>query len=563
MRILLVSMPDSFEHTPTLTIRMPNLALASIAGNVDPGHRIAIADLVVAQQNLGPTLERLVRRERPDLVGLSVMTFQRRTARRIVSMIRAIQPDARIAVGGYDPSLATDAYEEPSFGADFIVRGEGDLTFRELVRALDQGEAQLDDRLSAISGLSWRARDGFRHNPDRHVSRLDDIRPPARGARVLDGYTFLGRPIDVIETSRGCTYDCSFCSIIEMRGRNFYRFPIARVVDDIRDARARGARCLFIVDDNIMLDVHRFEELCHAIVDAGVDDIEYFVQAMTSSLANHGERLAPLMRRAGFRYVFLGIENILDQDLAFLKARAKNVQREHGRAVGNASIRAIEHLHRYGMYVVGGLIVGTPDDTQESIEANLAFARRYVDWPYIQHPTPYPRTPMTSEFRARQLIVNENLEEYDGTTAVARTEHMDAEDVEFLRWRAERWMKVRHFPVALAHDPRFVVRHARRMFAHTFRGCTWRTLFGIEDERKAFQRYRAIRKRERDFLPEWGSGSGGVGTEEKEERRKKEERSSVARELPPSHEALRRTAVALAEAGQPAGPVAGREPTSL
>ena len=72
------------------------------------------------------------------------------------------------------------------------------------------------------------------------------------------------------------------------------------------------------------------------------------------------------------------------------------------------------------MFVVGGLIVGNPDDTRESIEANLAFARRYVDWPYIQHPTPYPRTPMTEEFRERGLIMNERLEEYDGTTAVVR-----------------------------------------------------------------------------------------------------------------------------------------------
>ena len=67
------------------------------------------------------------------------------------------------------------------------------------------------------------------------------------------------------------------------------------------------------------------------------------------------------------------------------------------------------------MYVVGGLIVGNPDDTRASVEANLRFAREYVDWPYIQHPTPYPGTPMTRDFRKRGLIVNERLEEYDGT----------------------------------------------------------------------------------------------------------------------------------------------------
>ena len=82
--------------------------------------------------------------------------------------------------------------------------------------------------------------------------------------------------------------------------------------------------------------------------------------------------LAPLMREAGFRYVFLGIENVLDEDLEFLKASAKNAQREGGRRTGNATLSAIDRIHRAGMYVVGGIIVGNPDDTRESIEANLA-----------------------------------------------------------------------------------------------------------------------------------------------------------------------------------------------
>ncbi len=62
---------------------------------------------------------------------------------------------------------------------------------------------------------------------------------------------------------------------------------------------------------------------------------------------------------------------------------------------------------------------------------------------------------MTKEFREQGLIMNERLEEYDGTTAIVRTEHLPAEEVEFLRWKAERWMKVHHIPAALRHDPRF------------------------------------------------------------------------------------------------------------
>ena len=495
MRILLLSMPDYFEHMAPVAIRMPNGALSSLAGNVDGHHRVAVADLILCHLRVRETIFRLFHQLDPEVVGLSVMTFQRRTAQRIIDLARTLKPGMKIVVGGYDPSLAPEAYQ--GMGVDYIVRGEGEVTFRKLLRALESGRG-----CESIGGLSYREGERWFHNPARLVHRLEDgeIRLPMRSARVLQGYTLLGRQVDVVETSRGCTYDCSFCSIIAMRGRNFHTYSLERVLDDIRDARDHGARTIFLVDDNITLNVRRFEALCQAIIEAGLNRLDYFVQAMTSSIASHGETLAPLMRRAGFRYVFLGIENILDNDLQFLRAAAKNTARENGGNRGNATRKAIEWLHRNHMYVVGGLIIGNPDDTRESIEANLAFARRYVDWPYIQHPTPYPRTPMTEDFRRRGLITNERLEEYDGTTAVVRSEHVPAEEIEYLRWKAERWMKVRHLPAALSHDPWFVVRHAPAMLAHTFRGCTLRSVLGLENNRKAFQRYLEIRQRERGYL---------------------------------------------------------------
>jgi radical SAM superfamily enzyme YgiQ (UPF0313 family) len=317
---------------------------------------------------------------------------------------------------------------------------------------------------------------------------------------VLEGYTLLGLPVDVVETSRGCTFDCSFCSIIEMRGRNFHRFAFARVIADIRDAHARGTRAIFIVDDNVTLDVERFQALCQAIVEAGLQHITYMVQAMTSAIANAPEDLAPLMRRAGVRYVFLGIENVLDHDLEFLKAGAKNAEREHGRRVGNATVKACERLHAEGIYVVGGLIVGNPEDTREMIEANLDFAEAHVDWPYIQHPTPYPATPMTRDLQARGLILDKPVETYDGTTAVVKTEHLEADEVEFLRWRRERFLKTRHFPAALRQSPWWVLKNAPRMLGHTFRGHSWRWLVGLESDRQVFARYQRIREAERAYL---------------------------------------------------------------
>ena len=506
MNVLLFSMPDSFEHTPSFAMRFPNGALASLAGNVDAHHDVAVADLVLVQHAVPQTVRELVTAKAPDIVGLSVMTFQRKTAHKVIALVRALRPEAWIVVGGYDPSLAPEAYEDPSLGVDFIVRGEGDITFRELLRTIER-----DGDFGDVAGLYWRRGDQFVRNPRRPESHLaGEVLPPKRAARVLDGYTLLGRPIDIVETSRGCTYDCSFCSIIEMRGRNFHTWPIERVVADIRDARDRGARAIFLVDDNITLNIARFRALCEAIIATNLNDVDYIVQAMTSAIASAGDELGAAMRRAGFRYVFLGIENVLDQDLAFLKAKAKNARREGGRTTGSATYRAVELLHRHGLLVVGGLIVGNPGDTEASIQANLDFARKYVDWPYIQHPTPYPGTPMTKDFREKSLIVNDEVDEYDGTTAVVRTEHLSADDIEFMRWKAERWMKVRHLPAALAHDPGYVARNGLRMLRHNFRGTTLRTWLGLESQRDAFRRYKAIRRAEREFFPDV-SAIGGPG----------------------------------------------------
>src|SRR4029079_2121262 len=127
----------------------------------------------------------LVRELNPDVVGLSVMTFQRATALQIARLVRALRPEVRIAAGGYDPSLAPDAYEAGG-EVDFLIRGEGERTFRDLLRALENGGSVRD-----IAGLSYR--DGFvmRHNAERPIAHLstDPLELPKRRARVLDGYT--------------------------------------------------------------------------------------------------------------------------------------------------------------------------------------------------------------------------------------------------------------------------------------------------------------------------------------------------------------------------------------
>ena len=179
MNVLLLSMPDSFEHTAPVTVRIPNGALGSLAGNLDKHHSVRIADLVLVQRRVPETIAALVAARRPDVVGLSIMTFQRHTARKVVALLRTLCPSARIVVGGYDPSLATDVYEHPSWDVDAIVRGEGDITFRELLRAWEGGRDP-----GVVTGLSYRTAAGFIRTGDRPASRLADRSGSSRSRRA-------------------------------------------------------------------------------------------------------------------------------------------------------------------------------------------------------------------------------------------------------------------------------------------------------------------------------------------------------------------------------------------
>jgi radical SAM superfamily enzyme YgiQ (UPF0313 family) len=118
------------------------------------------------------------------------------------------------------------------------VRGEGEITFRDLLRAIESGSTY-----DHIEGLSYRVGDNFLHNRERPISGLDksEIRPPNRSARVLSGYTMLGRQIDVIETSRGCTFDCSFCSIKPVRLGERGRRDRHRARSEVFNARQTDA----------------------------------------------------------------------------------------------------------------------------------------------------------------------------------------------------------------------------------------------------------------------------------------------------------------------------------
>jgi anaerobic magnesium-protoporphyrin IX monomethyl ester cyclase len=131
---------------------------------------------------------------------------------------------------------------------------------------------------------------------------------------VAKGFHMYFRQTDVIETSRGCLHQCNFCSIREMYGKSFRLFPLERVLADIVDAYNRGARHIFCTDDNITLDMERFEVLCDGVIGLKLKNLLFTTQASPIGFAQHPQ-IAPKMVKAGFVSIFLGIENASTKNL--------------------------------------------------------------------------------------------------------------------------------------------------------------------------------------------------------------------------------------------------------
>ncbi len=425
MKIVLISMPDV---TPIIVhesaLHIPNLGIACVAGNIDPEHDVYVIDLIRKRRKVRKYLTRTLTKIRPDVVGLSAMTWQFDTCVKIARLVRRLLPEVKIVLGGYHATLMAEeiADSEASRWFDYIVRGEGEEPCRRLVNALDGR-----DRVEDIDSLSYRAGGQFVHNPRAESVDLTGFRRPVRDRRRLtSGYHSMYNKIEAIETSRGCLRSCNYCSIRHMYGRSFRTYPIARVMEDLDEIYyQRRTRWVFIADDNLVLAPDHVMNLCDAIIERGYRGLKLVSQADCISMARN-EEMVRKMAQAGFKSVFLGIENALPVNLVAMRKGD----------ITAATRQAVANCHRHGIMVVGGLIVGFPDDDENAIVRNYEFFNSLkVDAAYCQILTPYPKTGLRKNLMEAGLVTNiDDYSLYNGLWANVRTKHLTTEELQYLFW---------------------------------------------------------------------------------------------------------------------------------
>ncbi len=424
MKVLLVASPKNYFGVD-MFFRIPNLGLCSIAGNIDKELAdVYVLDLLVSGKNPEKYFTNIIKKMNPDIIGFSSMIFQYKHMLSLAKLAKFIKPDVIIVFGGYYPTIDYDVISENGDMRyiDFLISGEGEISFNKFLRAyINSGD------FSDVPGLTYKNNGSVIHNPSRCLANLDEIKFPDRRARLLkDGFHGMGFKADVIETSRGCTYDCNFCSIGMMYGKSYRKYKFERVLADIRDAKSLGAKALMMTDDNITLDGNRFKELCEAIKSSGLNDIKYLLQASISGI-KRTPGLVKAMADAGIKWVFLGIENALESALELMN---KGNQFEIA-----DTIEVIKELKAHRIIVIGGFILGNPDDNEQSLLANYEFARKLkIDFPVFNTITPYPKTPIRAELLKMGLITNpDDYTRYDCWEVNIKTKHLTTEQIYKIR----------------------------------------------------------------------------------------------------------------------------------
>jgi anaerobic magnesium-protoporphyrin IX monomethyl ester cyclase len=425
MKVILMSMPDVAPLIIHETaIHMPGHGIACVGGNVDDQHEVYIVDLIRKRRQLKKYITKILLKIRPDLIGLSAMAWQYETCIKLIKLIKSVQPEVKIAIGGYHATLMNEEIAAAPEGQliDFIIRGEGEEAFRRLVNTLEG-----TDRLEDIPSLTYKKEGHFVHNPRGETLDLSRLKLPIRDKRRLTrGYHILYSKIEMLETSRGCTRACNFCSMRHMYGRSFRTYPIERVLADLDDIYyKRKTNWVFIVDDNMVLNPKRVIALCDAIIARKYKRLKLVVQADCISMAQNEDMVAK-MAQAGFKSVFLGIEN----------ASKKNLESAGKGNIVNASRKAMEICHKYGFMVIGGLIFGFPEDDEESIIENYQFMKTIeADGVYCQILTPYPKTGMRQNLIDEGLVTNKyDYKKYSGLWANVKTRYLDSDQLQYLFW---------------------------------------------------------------------------------------------------------------------------------
>lgn len=355
--------PYAFVKADKSNTVRPYLGLLYVAAALRKS--LGIEARIVDSNADGLTLEaigEIIRRETPDLVGFSVLTFNLLNCMEVSRLIRKYSPSTKICYGGWHPTLYPRETLEIGC-ADFIVIGEGETSFTELVKVLQKRQCPDEDDLGNIRGIGFRTEKGeVRITPPSEALRnLDELPFPAYDLMDTSKYSNLlaitGQSV-VIMTSRGCPQRCAFC---DMR-KTAYRFRRpANIMEEIVYWTQRGVKEFFIQDDNFTINRTRTIEFCKLLIEADLG-IAYKISSRVDYL---DDEIMGYLKRSGCYRIYFGVESGSQRVLNYLE---KGITVDQTRDVFRIA-------RKYGIDRCAYIMIGCPSEEKTDIEMTMRLVK--------------------------------------------------------------------------------------------------------------------------------------------------------------------------------------------
>ncbi len=329
------------------------------------GHETKIHDCGIDHKDLH-ILRRTMMDWKPDFIGISMIITELDQTKRIMAIIRETLPDVPVTFGGPWPS-ANPEEAIRDYGAGFVVIGEGELVFPELIDAVNQKRPT-----DSIPGTASRVNGNIKINEGRYLTQAELNALPFPAWELLDHKLYAKmrsmpgvgrRPYMSLVTSRGCPFKCIYCH--QTMGKTFRRRSAESVLAEMEELRFRhGFKEFEILDDCFNLDRQRMLEILTGIHDRIKDARLHFPNALRTDMLKPEDM--PLYKKAGTVSVHFAIETSSPR---LQKLIHKNLDLEKASSVMDASVKA-------GIYSSGYFMIGFPTETFEEGSATVDFAVR-------------------------------------------------------------------------------------------------------------------------------------------------------------------------------------------
>ena len=356
-----------FLSTPPgrTTERWPPLGLLYIAASVKQqrGQDVVVVEDAFCKNWSPAQLADAIVRERPDVVGLNCSTHTFMDAARVLEDVAEKLPGATIVLGGYHATLATEQILRGYPFIDYIVCGEGERSFVALLGCLERGA-----RPAGVPGISYLDGGAFVSTEPELIDDLDVLPFPDRSMLhgLEYGYVFQGIPLTFGQfttmcTSRGCAYDCSYCSCATFSKRRWRYRSAENVVDELEQLYRAGYQSVVLIDDNFTQRPDRVEKICDLIVARGIR-MKLYCEGRVNQAS---VALFRKMKAAGFEVIYFGAESASEHVLDFYRKRATPAQAQ----------QAVADAKRCGMLVITSFIIGAPVESPDDVRRTIGFIR--------------------------------------------------------------------------------------------------------------------------------------------------------------------------------------------